>query len=62
MGGSLSRSFSIPTGLRKGYVLSPLFFSIFIMDLAEEQERKGLRVTIKGRSLVRGGFLEHGER
>ena len=51
MGGSLSRSFSIPTGLREGCMLSPLFFSIFIMDLAEELERKGLRVTIKGRWL-----------
>ena len=49
IGGSLSRSFSIPTGLKEGCVLSPLFFSIFIMDLAEELERKGLGVTIKGR-------------
>ena len=49
LGGSLSRNFSIPTGLREGCVLSPLFFSIFIMDLAEELERKGLGVTIKGR-------------
>ena len=32
LGVSLSRSFSIPTGLREGCVLSPLFFSIFIMD------------------------------
>ena len=31
--------------------MSPLFFSIFIMDLAEELERKGLGVTIKGRWL-----------
>ena len=56
LGGSLSRSFNIPTGLREGCVLSPLFFSIFIMDLAEELERKGLGLTIKGRWL-KGMFL-----
>ena len=38
LGGSLSRSFSIPTGLREGCVLSPLYFSILIMDLEEELE------------------------
>ena len=51
LGGSLSRSFSIPTGLREGCVLSPLFFFIFIMDLAEELERKGFGITVKGRWL-----------
>ncbi len=48
LGSALSRSFDIPTGLREGCVLSPLLFSIFIMDLAEELESKGLGVKIKG--------------
>ena len=51
LGGSLPRSFSKPTGLREGCVLSPLFFSISIIHLAEELERKELGVTIKGRWL-----------
>ena len=41
-------NFEIPMELREGCVLSPLLFSIFILDLAEELEKSGLGVKIEG--------------
>ena len=42
VGSLLSEEFEVKCGLRKGSVLSPCFFSIFLMDLAWALEEKGL--------------------
>ena len=42
LGGTLSDSFQLTTGLREGCVLSLLLFSIFVTDLAEELENVGV--------------------
>ena len=48
IGAALSAPFSVPVGRREGYVLSPLLFSIFLMDLAKELEERELGIEIKG--------------
>ena len=43
-----SRWFSVEEGLRQGWPLSPLLYSIYVMGMVEEIEDKGVGVEVDG--------------
>ena len=46
--GQQSRWFRVEEGLRQGCPLSPLLYSIYIMEMVEELERESLGVKVSG--------------
>ena len=47
--GVLSDSFAVTRGLRQGYILSPLLFSLYINSLVEKLRGVGVGVECRGR-------------